>query len=136
MTIILGDNIIFDDLTEYVETFSSGARVFLKQVDNPQRFGVPEFATNKSIIKIEEKPKEPKSKYAVTGVYQYDSTVFDRVRKLKPSQRGELEITDVNNAYLQEKKLLHVFLKCPWLDAGTFDSLLDSSNMARKMLEN
>lgn len=136
MTVILGDNIILDDIAVEIGNFKSGARVFLKEVQDPQRFGVPEFDSNGNIIKIEEKPKEPKSKYAVTGLYQYDSSVFDKIRKLKPSQRGELEITDVNNLYLDEKRLSHVFLKEPWLDAGTFDSLLEASNILKKRLRN
>ena len=136
MTVILGDNIILDDLASEIRNFKSGARVFLKEVSDPQRFGVPEFDSNGNIIKIEEKPKEPKSNHAVTGLYQYDSSVFDKIRKLKPSQRGELEITDVNNFYLYEKRLSHVFLKEPWLDAGTFESLLEASNILKKRSEN
>ena len=136
MTVILGDNIILDDLASEIRNFKSGARVFLKEVPDPQRFGVPEFDSNGNITKIEEKPKEPKSNHAVTGLYQYDSSVFDKIRKLKPSQRGELEITDVNNLYLYEKSLSHVFLKEPWLDAGTFESLLEASNILKKRSEN
>ena len=134
MTVILGDNIILDDISEHVKTFKSGARIFLKEVKDPQRFGVPEFDENNKIKRIEEKPKEPKSNYAVTGVYQYDSTVFDKISRLKPSARGELEITDVNNLYLEEGKLSHAFLKEPWLDAGTFESLLEASNILRERL--
>ncbi len=134
MTVILGDNIILDDISEDVKTFEAGARIFLKEVKDPQRFGVPEFDENNKIKRIEEKPKEPKSNYAVTGIYQYDSTVFDKISRLKPSARGELEITDVNNLYLEEGKLSHAFLKEPWLDAGTFESLLEASNILKERL--
>ena len=134
ITVILGDNIILDDISEHVSNFTSGARVFLKGVKDPQRFGVPEFDENQRIKRIEEKPKEPKSNYAVTGIYQYDNTVFDKISRLKPSARGELEITDVNNMYLEEGKLSHSFLKEPWLDAGTFESLLEASNILRERL--
>lgn len=134
ITVILGDNIILDDISEYVSNFTSGARIFLKEVKDPQRFGVPEFDENQRIKRIEEKPKEPKSNYAVTGIYQYDNTVFDKISRLKPSARSELEITDVNNLYLDEGKLSHSFLKEPWLDAGTFESLLEASNILRERL--
>jgi glucose-1-phosphate thymidylyltransferase len=134
ITVILGDNIILDDISESIKSFTIGAKIFLKEVSDPQRFGVPEFDSNNKIIKIEEKPKVPKSKYAVTGLYQYDSTVFDKIHKLKPSQRGELEITDVNNLYLQDGKLVHAFLNKPWLDAGTFDSLITASNIIKELL--
>ncbi|MCL4372531.1 sugar phosphate nucleotidyltransferase [Candidatus Parvarchaeota archaeon] len=134
ITVILGDNIILDDISEYVSNFTSGARIFLKEAKDPQRFGVPEFDENQRIKRIEEKPKEPKSNYAVTGIYQYDNTVFDKISRLKPSARGELEITDVNNMYLEAGKLSHSFLKEPWLDAGTFESLLDASNILRERL--
>ena len=134
ITVILGDNIILDDISGYVSNFTSGARISLKEVKDPQRFGVPEFDENQRIKRIEEKPKEPKSNYAVTGIYQYDNTVFDKISRLKPSARGELEITDVNNLYLDEGKLSHSFLKEPWLDAGTFESLLDASNILRERL--
>lgn len=132
VTVVLGDNIILENVSKYVSNFKGGARIFLKEVDSPERFGVPVFGTGKIITKIEEKPSKPKSKYAVTGIYQYDSTVFEKISKLKPSARGELEITDVNNAYLREKRLDHVILKGPWLDAGTIDSLFKAS----KLIEN
>lgn len=135
MTVILGDNIILDDISDAVYNFSSGARIFLKEVKDPQRFGVPEFGEDGKIKRIEEKPKEPKSNYAVTGIYQYDNTVFEKIKKLKPSARGELEITDVNNMYLEEGNLSHSILKEPWLDAGTFGSLLESSNIIKERME-
>ncbi len=132
VTVILGDNIVLDDISEEVKTFKEGGRIFLKEVKDPERFGVPVFENDK-IIRIEEKPKQPKSKHAVTGVYLYDSTVFDKIRALKPSQRGELEVTDLNNLYLQEGKLSFSFLKSQWLDAGTPDSLLEASNILREI---
>lgn len=132
VTVILGDNIVLDDISEEVKTFKEGGRIFLKEVKDPERFGVPVFENDK-IIRIEEKPKQPKSKHAVTGVYLYDSTVFDKIRTLKPSQRGELEVTDLNNLYLQEGKLSFSFLKSQWLDAGTPDSLLEASNILREI---
>ena len=132
VTVILGDNIVLDDISEEIKTFKEGGKIFLKEVKDPERFGVPVFENDK-IIRIEEKPKQPKSKYAVTGVYLYDSTVFDKIKTLKPSQRGELEVTDLNNLYLQEGKLSFSFLKNRWLDAGTPDSLLEASNILREI---
>ena len=88
---------------------------------------------NDRIVRIDEKPKNPGSRYAVTGLYMYDSTVFDKIRKIKPSSRGELEITDVNNLYIEENSLQYGVLEGPWLDAGTFDSLLEASNRIREM---
>jgi len=107
--VILGDNIFEDDITPYVRSFEEqkeGAKVLLKEVPDPHRFGVPEFRDGK-IIAIEEKPEEPKSNYVVTGIYMYDSEVFDIIKTLKPSARGELEITDVNNAYLRKGTLTY-----------------------------
>ena len=132
MIVILGDNIITDDLTEDIKSFKEGSKIFLKEVANPQRFGVPVFENDK-IIRIDEKPKNPESNYAVTGLYMYDSSVFEKIRQIKPSARGELEITDVNNLYISEKSLQYGILRGPWLDAGTFDSLLDSANKIREM---
>jgi len=132
VAVILGDNIVLDDISEEVKTFKEGGKIFLKEVKDPERFGVPVFENDK-IIRIEEKPKQPKSKHAVTGVYLYDNTVFDKIRALKPSQRGELEVTDLNNLYLQEGKLSFSFLKSQWLDAGTPDSLLEASNILREI---
>ena len=123
--VILGDNIIEDDITPFVERFKaqrSGARLLLKEVDDPERFGVPELDGDR-IVRIEEKPKEPKSKYAVTGIYMYDGRVFDYCRDLKPSLRGELEITDVNNAYVAAGDLCYDILTGWWTDAGQFESL-------------
>jgi glucose-1-phosphate thymidylyltransferase len=123
--VILGDNTTDADIRPTVESFESGAVLFLKQVPDPQRFGCPVLDPDDPtrIIKIEEKPREPKSNLAVTGLYIYDATVFDFIHDLKPSERGELEITDVNNFYLRENRLNWVELDGFWSDAGTFESL-------------
>jgi len=122
---ILGDNCTDADIQKQVQSFEGGSLVFLKEVSDPERFGVPVFNIRKKIIRIEEKPKKPKSDYAVTGLYVYDKTVFDKIKKLKPSRRGELEVTDLNNLYLKEGKLNWTLLKGFWSDAGTFESLLE-----------
>ena len=110
--------------------------VMLKEVTDPERFGVPVFDSGR-IIRIEEKPKKPLSSFAVIGVYFYDASVFDRIRRLKPSGRGEYEITDVNNSYIEEGSLHHGMLNGWWTDAGTFESLWHASNMVReKVLRN
>lgn len=126
---ILGDN-IFEDKFE-ISDFKEGGRIFLKEVDNPCRFGVAEVKGNK-VIGIEEKPKEPKSSYAVTGCYIYNKDVFNIIKTLKPSHRGELEITDVNNYYIKKGKMDCRILKGQWTDAGTFDSLVKASLMMQK----
>lgn len=126
---ILGDN-IFEDKFD-ISDFKEGGRIFLKEVDNPYRFGVAEVKGNK-VIGIEEKPKEPKSSYAVTGCYIYDKDVFNIIKTLKPSHRGELEITDVNNYYIKKGKMDCRILKEQWTDAGTFDSLVKASLMMQK----
>jgi glucose-1-phosphate thymidylyltransferase len=125
VVVILGDNVFEDNLKEYADRFISqktGARVLLKQVPKPQRFGVALLSDDK-IIGIEEKPKKPKSDYAIIGIYFYDDSVFDIIRELKPSGRGELEITDVNNAYIAKNQLAYDILEGWWTDAGTFESL-------------
>ncbi len=124
--VVLGDNIIENNICQAVENFRKqrdGAKILLKEVTDAHRFGVAEVK-GKHILRIEEKPKAPKSSYAVIGVYLYDSTVFEKIRRLKPSGRGELEITDVNNFYIEEGKLTYEFLEGWWTDAGTFESLL------------
>ena len=126
VTVILGDNIFEDSVKKAVQSFTSGARVFLKEVPDAERFGVAEVSGNR-IVGIEEKPKEPKSNLAVTGLYIYDSEVFRIIHELKPSGRGELEITDVNNAYILKGAMTFSRLKGFWSDAGTFDSLLRAS---------
>jgi len=132
IAVILGDNIYEDNFTDAVEKFENqdrGARIFLKKVDDPYRFGVPEIDGNK-IIKIEEKPKLPKSPYAVTGFYLYDNMVWDVLKKIKPSDRGELEITDVNNFYINEGIMQFSLVSGWWTDAGTFSSLLRANMLA------
>ena len=134
IVIILGDNIFESSLKPYTEKFiaqKEGARILLKKVSNPQRFGVAQVKDNK-VIGIEEKPQEPKSDYAVTGIYFYDASVFDIIRTLEPSGRGELEITHVNVAYIQKGELAYDILEGWWTDAGTFESLLRASNMVAK----
>lgn len=124
-TVILGDNIFQDSLKNDVEAFQKrghGARILLKEVHDPHRFGVAELSGDK-VLSIEEKPKKPKSNYAVTGIYFYDHRVFDFIRTLRPSARGELEITDVNNHYMKSQELTYGFFKGWWSDAGTFESL-------------
>jgi glucose-1-phosphate thymidylyltransferase len=131
MVVILGDNVVEGSIARAVKDFrkqKEGAKILLKEVPDPQRFGVPEIVDGK-IVAIEEKPKAPKSGYAVIGIYMYDGKVFDIIRTLKPSGRGELEITDVSNAYVREGKMTYDILEGWWSDAGTFDSLLRTSNM-------
>jgi glucose-1-phosphate thymidylyltransferase len=135
VVVILGDNLFEDGLKEYAERFmeqESGARVLLKQVPDPQRFGVAEF-TGGRVLRIEEKPRQPKSDYAVTGIYFYDEAVYDIIRTLKPSGRGELEITDVNNAYIGLGSLACDLFKGWWTDAGTFDSLKRASELVEEV---
>ncbi|OQX84333.1 MAG: spore coat protein, partial [Candidatus Latescibacteria bacterium 4484_7] len=123
--VMLGDNIIEKNIVKAVEAFKrqdKGARILLKEVDDPARFGVPVLDGDR-VVTIEEKPKNPKSPYAVTGIYMYDSRVFDIIKTLKPSERGELEITDVNNAYIEMGELSWDILDGWWTDAGTFESL-------------
>lgn len=132
--VVLGDNLIEHNIRSAVEDFQkqeNGAKILLKEVHDAERFGVAEIADGK-IVGIEEKPKKPKSNYAVTGIYLYDSTVFDKCRVLKPSGRGELEITDVNNAYIREGTMTYGFLEGWWTDAGTFDSLLRAAKLVAK----
>jgi len=135
--VVLGDNIIKDDITTAVREFDEqreGARIFLKEVNDPERFGVAEIDKDR-VINIEEKPEKPKSNYAVTGLYMYDSNVFEIIRNLKPSNRGELEITDVNNEYIKNGTMTYSILKGWWSDAGTFESLFRASHLVREALE-
>ena len=129
--VILGDNIIERNICDAVDNFRkerSGAKILLKEVNDAQRFGVAEIR-GKHVLGIEEKPKSPKSRYAVVGLYLYDSTVFEKIRRLKPSGRGELEITDVNNFYIDEGRLTYDILDGWWTDAGTFESLLRANKL-------
>ena len=125
--VILGDNCTDANIQKEIEDFGYGAHVFFKKVPDPQRFGVPVFKGNK-IVRIDEKPKHPKCNYAVTGLYIFDSSVFSRIKKLSPSQRGELEVTDLNNAYIKEGTLEWSEINGFWRDCGTFETLLESSN--------
>lgn len=134
MCVVLGDNLFEDDLAPELETYSrqkEGARVLLKEVPDPQRFGVPVFEDG-TLARIDEKPEEPKSPYAVVGVYFYDNKVFDIIRTLRPSARGEYEITDVSNNYIQNNDLTYGYLSGWWSDCGTFESLFRASRLVRK----
>jgi glucose-1-phosphate thymidylyltransferase len=132
--VVLGDNIIEGNIAAAVSAYREkgrGAKIILKQVPDPERFGVPELEGER-VVRIEEKPKAPKSKYAVIGIYMYDSDVYDIIRTLEPSGRGELEITDVNNAYIARNEMTWEELEGWWTDAGTFESLLRASNLVAK----
>jgi glucose-1-phosphate thymidylyltransferase len=132
--VILGDNIIEGNIRKATEDYrkqGSGAKILLKEVDDPQRFGVPEIE-GEHVLRIEEKPENPKSDFAVIGIYFYDSRVFDIIRTLKPSERNELEITDVNNDYINRGAMTWNELEGWWTDAGTFDSLLHATNLVAK----
>jgi len=138
ITVILGDNTTDVDIGPAVRRFKEGALIFLGKVADPRRFGVPVFDKKepKKIIKIEEKPKKPKSPYAVRGIYIYDNKVFDYIRKCKPSKRGQLEITDVNNFYIKAGTMRWEELKGFWTDAGTFKSLYQANKYwAKKKIE-
>jgi glucose-1-phosphate thymidylyltransferase len=129
--VLLGDNIIEKNIRKAADAFAAqkeGAKILLKEVTDPSRFGVPELRGDR-IVRIEEKPKEPKSKYAVIGIYFYDQSVFDIIKTLKPSNRGELEITDVNNWYIERGVMTWDILEGWWADAGTFESLIRSNNL-------
>jgi len=135
MVVILGDNIFADNIKPFVANFrkqGKGAKILLKKVDDPERYGVAELQGQR-VIGIEEKPKKPKSQFAVTGIYMYDAAVFDIIKTLKPSGRGELEITDVNNAYIARKRMTCDILEGWWTDAGTFDSLKRANDWANLM---
>ncbi|MCH8126695.1 NTP transferase domain-containing protein [candidate division KSB1 bacterium] len=129
--VVLGDNILEKDIKQYVDEFKeqkSGAKILLKEVVDPQRFGVAEVEDEK-VIGIVEKPQVPKTNYAVIGIYMYDSRVFDIIKTLNPSDRGELEITDVNNAYIRLKEMSYNILDGWWTDAGTFESLYNANHL-------
>ncbi|MCQ9207554.1 MAG: sugar phosphate nucleotidyltransferase [Omnitrophica bacterium] len=135
ITVILGDNIIEKSIKKAVADFKKqpkGAKILIKKVPDPERFGVVEFDEKMRISGITEKPKHAKSDYSVTGIYMYDKDVFDIIDTLKPSKRGELEITDVNNAYLRSKTLTYNMLEGWWTDSGTFESLLRANTLAAK----
>ncbi len=131
VALVLGDNIFEDDLYEKIGSFKKGGMVFVKEVPDPERYGVVEFDKNLRAISIEEKPQKPKSNYCVTGAYVYDSRVVEIAKSLKSSDRGEIEITDINNEYLKTGDLAVEKLRGVWLDAGTFDSLLEAGNIVK-----
>jgi len=133
VTMILGDNIFDQDFSKDIQNFKSGGMVYAKKVPDAERFGVVEFDKNMKAISIEEKPKKPKSDFAVVGLYTYDNSVVEIAKGLKPSDRNEIEITDINNTYLKRGQLKVNVIDGLWEDAGTFDSLLRVSNlMAQK----
>jgi glucose-1-phosphate thymidylyltransferase len=136
IVVILGDNITSGSLVPYVQKFmqqEKGAKVLLKKVEDPSRFGVAAI-DEQHVLEIEEKPNQPKSNFAVIGYYMYDLNVFDIIKNMKPSARGEYEITDVNNEYIRRGELTYDFLDADWTDAGTFDSLLVANKMILKTL--
>ena len=128
---LLGDNVFFDDLSAAIKSFKSGTLLLLKEVHDPERFGVAEMK-NGRVVSIEEKPVKPKSNLAVTGCYVYDNRCFDFIRTMKPSPRGELEITDVSRWYVERGDAEATILKEEWIDAGTFESLFRASELVRK----
>jgi glucose-1-phosphate thymidylyltransferase len=132
--VVLGDNLIFEDLTQAVSEFSiiGGAKIFVKEVEDPERFGVVEYDDDGRVVDILEKPKHPPSRDAVIGLYMYDSTVFEKIKGLSPSERGELEVTDLNRLYLKEGSLSVNKVQGTWLDCGTFDSLANATFIMRK----
>ncbi len=133
--VVLGDNLIEKNIREAVENFrkqKEGAKILLKEVPDPQRFGVPELKGDR-IVQIEEKPKKPKSQYAVIGIYLFDQEVFEIIKTLKPSDRGELEITDVNNRYIEKGLMTWDILDGWWTDAGTFESLLRANQLVAQL---
>jgi glucose-1-phosphate thymidylyltransferase len=132
---ILGDNIFEDDFSDDIKNFKSGAKVFAKEVPDPHRFGVVEFDDNQKAVSIEEKPAQPKSNYCVTGLYVYDNKVVEISKNLKSSERGELEITDVNRTYLEMGELDVAMVNGAWIDAGTFDSLLEAQILSKEKLQ-
>jgi len=134
VVMILGDNIFEDDFSEDIKNFKGGAKVFAKKVSDPERFGVVKFDSQMRAERIAEKPKTYLSDYAVTGLYIYDSRVVEAAKIIKPSERGELEITDINNWYLEKDQLEVALVNGEWLDAGTFDSLLRAQNFAKEKL--
>jgi len=133
VVVVLGDNIIEKSIKEHVDDFmkqSKGAKILLKKVDDPERFGVAEVKDNK-VLNIEEKPKKPKSNYAVTGIYMYDARVFDIIKTLKPSDRGEMEITDVNNDYISSGEMTFSVLEGWWSDCGLPETLYKAATLVR-----
>jgi len=135
VTMILGDNIFEDDLSEDIKNFKKGGKVFAKKVSDPERFGVVKFDEDMKAVEIKEKPKKWLSNYALTGLYVFDGRVVEAAKSVKPSERGELEITDLHNWYLEKGELEVAMVKGEWIDAGTFDSLLAAQNLAKEKLQ-
>ena len=131
VTMILGDNLYEDDFSQAIQSFKSGGRVFAKQVPDPERFAVVEFGENNKVLSIVEKPQKPKSEYAVTGLYIFDNTVVSKAKKLTPSARGEIEIVDIQNAYLRDGQLDVAFVSGQWFDTGTFEAMYQATNFIR-----
>lgn len=127
---LLGDNIYFDDLSHVIRNFKSGGHIFLKKVTDPERFGIAEVQ-NGTVVSLEEKPQRPKSNFAQTGCYVYDKNCFEFIRTMKPSPRGELEITDVSRFYMERGELSATVLQDEWVDAGTFESLYEATTLVR-----
>ncbi len=136
VTMILGDNIFEDDLTDDIRNFKSGAKIFAKKVPDPERFGVVEIDDKMQALSIVEKPLQPKSDLAITGLYIYDHRVIEVAKQVQPSARGELEIVDLHNWYLERNELEVAMVNGEWIDAGTFDSLLSAQILARDRLQN
>jgi len=132
LAVILGDNIFEDSFKKEIKDFNKGARIFIKKVKDPERYGVLVFDKKGEAVKVEEKPKKPKSEFAQTGLYLFDNSVFERIKKLNPSKRGELEVSDLVNTYIKDKKLSYGKVKGYWLDAGTHDALLDAAVYIKK----
>ncbi|HMB66274.1 MAG TPA: sugar phosphate nucleotidyltransferase [Patescibacteria group bacterium] len=135
VAMILGDNIFEDDFSEDIKNFETGAKVFAKQVPDPERFGVVKFDNNRKAEQIVEKPQEYISDYALTGLYVYDSRVIEAAKQVQPSERGELEITDLHNWYLNKGELEVGMVEGEWLDAGTFETLLKAQNFAKEKMQ-
>jgi len=132
IAVILGDNIYTDVFPEEMQNFSEGAKVFLKSVEDPERFGVAELSEGNEVVCIEEKPVHPKTAYAVTGLYLYDSSLFPKIQNLAKSSRGEYEISDINQMYINEKKMQSAFVSGEWTDAGTHESLFTATRIVRE----
>ncbi|MCK4636094.1 MAG: NTP transferase domain-containing protein [Candidatus Moranbacteria bacterium] len=135
VAMILGDNIFENDFSEDIKSFEKGGRIFAKKVSDPERFGVVEFDENKKVISIEEKPENPKSNHAIPGLYVFDNRVSKIAKQVEPSERGELEITEIHNAYLKMGELDVRTFDGDWVDAGTFDSLLKAQIIAKEKLQ-
>ncbi len=135
VTLILGDNIFADDFSQEIQSFRGGGRIFAKEVPDAERFGVVEFDKHMQAISIEEKPKKPKSTYAIPGLYIFDHKVVDYAKAVQPSERGELEITEIHKRYLADGTLDVRIVENEWIDAGTHDALLDASILVREKLQ-